>query len=61
MDDRHRFLLLDSGIAVMSVILAVLFWIRGNRRFKLYFVVLLLLITTLAISYVLELLSNPLS
>jgi signal transduction histidine kinase len=54
-------LLLDSGIAVMSVILAVLFWIRGNRRFKLSFVVLLLLVTTLAISYVLELLSNSLS
>ncbi|HEY3420666.1 MAG TPA: histidine kinase N-terminal 7TM domain-containing protein [Methanomassiliicoccales archaeon] len=54
-------LFLDSTIAIMSVVLAVLFWVKGNKQFKMFFVALSLLITILAVSYVLELLSATLS
>jgi PAS domain S-box-containing protein len=54
-------LFLDSTIAVMSIVLAILFWIKGNKQFKLFFVAMSLLINILAVSYVLELLSSTLS
>jgi signal transduction histidine kinase len=54
-------LFLDSTIAIMSIVLVVLFWKRGNRQFRVFFVALSLLITVLAVSYVLELLSSTLS
>lgn len=55
------FILLDLAIAILSVVLAVLFWKMGNRQFKMYFVVMSTLITILAVSYLLELFSTSLS
>lgn len=54
-------LFLDTTIAIMSIVLAVLFWKKGNKQFKFFFVAMSLLINILAVSYVLELLSTTLS
>lgn len=54
-------LLLDSAIAVMATVLAVLFWMRGTKHFKRYFVALTLSVSLLAITYMCELLSPDLA
>jgi signal transduction histidine kinase len=53
-------LLLEPVIAIMGVVLAILFWIRGTRHFRQYFVYLSLLVSFLALTYMGELFSPDL-
>jgi signal transduction histidine kinase len=61
MTDIWASVLPDSIIAVMALVLAVMFWKRGTKQFKWHFVVLSLLVASLAISYMCELFCSQLS
>jgi hypothetical protein len=61
MTDIWASVLPDSIIAIMALVLAVMFWKRGTKQFKWHFVVLSLLVTSLAISYMCELFCSQLS
>lgn len=53
-------ILLDSTMAVLAIVLAVLFWRRGTEQFKLHFILISLSVCSLAISYMFELFSSGL-
>jgi signal transduction histidine kinase len=61
MTDIWASVLPDSVMAIMALVLAVMFWKRGTKQFKWHFVVLSLLVFSLAITYMCELFSTDLS
>jgi PAS domain S-box-containing protein len=54
-------LLLDSAMAIIATFLAALFWLRGTKQFRMYFVALTLLVSLLAVTYLCELFSPDLA
>ncbi len=54
-------ILLDWTMAVLAVVLAILFWRKGTKQFKLHFVLMSLLVCLLAVSYMFELFSSDIA
>ena len=60
MTDVWTPVLLDVAMAVLAAILAFLFWRKGSKQFKRHFVVISLLVSLLALTYMLELFTDNL-
>ena len=52
--------LLDIAMAVLAATMAVLFWRKGTKQFRLHFVLISILVLVLAVSYMCELFSGGL-
>ena len=52
--------ILDIAMAVLAASLALLFWRKGTKQFRLHFVLISLLVLVLSVSYMCELFSTGL-